>query len=562
MAKKTKAQLEEERLQREEEERKAKLAEEKRLNEEAERKRLEDLRIQEERRVFRENELCRLLEEQSKLNDESVTRFQRLTAEEEYEMKRVEWEQYRNPNENDTMNMSESDMNTFLSLCEENTTQDWKELFDYVQVIQNVGQSIEYKWCESLVNRNENFQRSTAINIQRCVQQIYQKLDRATANFLRFAETKLNDRSEVLVEEYAKEVSIGIWGSYADIRPIRKSIIFEKQGIQIDVPKQILQHDAGFLFRIIRLSLDPYTPTAYHPPSPSSSNGTASATATGGTRAGAGGITGTQIPSHPPLSPPSSSHGLHASSPLYDTNQFTVIGDIITLDILRPPPPAYNLRAKRWILRDKSAIHLNLQKSHYPSSVSCKVLLRVPDEVMMTDDISLMWYDPDSCSWKPDGISDFQYTESNKTAQFYVTTVGTFALVKDRTHDFPYRRWSCTPLRPPLFSSASTLSSSVSSDRAEGGENLMRFTIMTQGSQEVVIDLIGTKVKLIRPMNRQLSDLVNVELPMGILLRALAKRGLNLLPLPQTPQQSKKVLLPCHPSLSVSSLTMLCPTYT
>jgi hypothetical protein len=542
MAKKTKAQLEEERLQREEEERKAKLAEEKRLNEEAERKRLEDLRIQEERRVFRENELSRLLEEQAKLNDENVTRFQRLIAEEEYEKKREEWEQYRNPNENETMNMSESDMNTFLSLCEENMTQDWKELFEYVQVIQNVGQSIESKWCESLVNRKEAAQRSTAINIQRCVQQIYQKLDRATANFLRFAETKLNDRSEVLVEEWAKEVSIGIWGSYADIRPIRKSIIFDKQGIQIDVPKQILQHDAGFLFRIIRLSLDPYTPTAYGASATTTAAGGGGSTAT----TGIGG--GSPIPSHPLTSPPPSSHGLHSAhstSPVYDTNQFTVIGDLITLDILRPPPPAYNLRAKRWILRDKSAIHLNLQKSHYPSSVSCKVLLKVPDEVMMTDDITLMWYDPDSCSWKSDGISDFQYTESNKTAQFYVTTVGTFALVKDRAHDFPYRRWSTTPLRPPLSSS--------SLERSEGEENLMRFTVMTQGSQEVVIDIIGTKVKLIRPMNKQLSDLINIELPMGILLRALAKRGLNLLPIPQTPQQAKKVFdHPTPPSLTLT----------
>jgi hypothetical protein len=203
---------------------------------------------------------------------------------------------------------------------------------------------------------------------------------------------------------------------------------------------------------------------------------------------------------------------------------------LITLDILRPPPPAYNLRAKKWILRDKSAIHLNLQRSHYPSSVSCKVLMKVPDEVMMTDDITLMWYDPETCSWKSDGISDFQYTETNKTAQFYVTTVGTFALVKDRANDFPYRRWSLTPIRAPLSSEIAA-------------ESATRFSVMTQGSQEVVIDIIGTKVKLIRPMNRQLSDLVNVELTMGVLLKSLAKRGLNLLPIPQSQQNAKKVRL-------------------
>lgn len=496
MAKKTKAQLEEERLLKEEEERKAKLAEEKRIQEENERKRLEDIRIQEERRVFRQNELARLIEEQSKLKDERKTREQQLIAEEEYELKREEWEAYRNPT-NSCENMTERDMNTFLTLCEENNMTEWKELFEFVKLIQDVGQNIDYKWCESLVNRNITSQISTENNVQRCTQQIYQKLDRATANLLRFTESKLNDRSELHVEEYSKEVSIGIWGSYADIRPIRKSIIFDKQGIQIDVPKQILQHDAGFLFRVIRLSLDPYTMTAYRPGSRSN------------------------------ISIASPSNSIQ-----YDENQYTVIGDLINIEIIRPPPPAYNLRAKKWILRDKSAIHLNLQKSHYPSSVSCKVLLKVPDEVIMTDDITLMWYDPESCTWKSDGISDFQYTESNKTAQFYITTVGTFALVKDRTNDFPYRRWSLTPIR--------SLSSSTINSPVEY-ENITRFTILTKINQEIVIDIIGTKVKLIRPMNKQLSDLVNVELSMGVLLRSLAKRGVNLLPIPPNSQKSKKV---------------------
>ena len=59
-AKKTKAELEAERLIREEEERKEQAAQEKRLLEEAEKKRLDDLRIQAERKAFRTAELERL----------------------------------------------------------------------------------------------------------------------------------------------------------------------------------------------------------------------------------------------------------------------------------------------------------------------------------------------------------------------------------------------------------------------------------------------------------------------------------------------------------------------
>ena len=95
MAKKSKAQLEEERLAREEEERKAKAAEEKRLAEEAERKRLEDIRIQEERKLFREGELARLLEEQKQWKDDQETRSQRLVAEENHEVRQRLYDAFR-----------------------------------------------------------------------------------------------------------------------------------------------------------------------------------------------------------------------------------------------------------------------------------------------------------------------------------------------------------------------------------------------------------------------------------------------------------------------------------
>jgi hypothetical protein len=86
MPKKSKAQLEEERLAREEEERKAKIAEEKRLAEEAERKRLEDIRIKEERRVFREGELARLREEQKLSKDQRLDRLVHYRAAESHEV--------------------------------------------------------------------------------------------------------------------------------------------------------------------------------------------------------------------------------------------------------------------------------------------------------------------------------------------------------------------------------------------------------------------------------------------------------------------------------------------
>ena len=68
-SKKSKAELEEERIAREEEERKAKILEDKRAAEEAERQRLENLRIQAERKAFREAEIVRLVEEKVLLDE-------------------------------------------------------------------------------------------------------------------------------------------------------------------------------------------------------------------------------------------------------------------------------------------------------------------------------------------------------------------------------------------------------------------------------------------------------------------------------------------------------------
>lgn len=162
--------------------------------------------------------------------------------------------------------------------------------------------------------------------------------------------------------------------------------------------------------------------------------------------------------------------------------------------------------------------------------------MKVPDEVIMSDDVTLMWYDNETNSWKTDGITDFQYTESNKTAQFYVTIVGIFALVKERTNDFPYKKWSMSPIRQ------NNLPISNDPEILNMNERVARFSITTQGNIEIVIDIVGTKVKLIRPGNRQLSDLINVELTIGALLRTLAKRGINLLPISPPSSQLKKVI--------------------
>jgi hypothetical protein len=85
-AKKSKAELEEERLAREEEERKLKAAEEKRLAEEREKKRQEELKLQAELKAHREKQFARLQEEYVEIADEKKSKLQQLEAEERKEV--------------------------------------------------------------------------------------------------------------------------------------------------------------------------------------------------------------------------------------------------------------------------------------------------------------------------------------------------------------------------------------------------------------------------------------------------------------------------------------------
>lgn len=85
-AKKTKAELEEEKLAREEEERKAKIAEDKRNAEDAEKRRLEQLRVEGEQKNARELELQRLKEEFEAITDDLKSKELQLLAEEKREV--------------------------------------------------------------------------------------------------------------------------------------------------------------------------------------------------------------------------------------------------------------------------------------------------------------------------------------------------------------------------------------------------------------------------------------------------------------------------------------------
>lgn len=381
-------------------------------------------------------------------------------------------------------------MNTFITLARDLECHSLKDVMELVVALEKAAQAVQDVWCDSLSIHNTKTQKRTLQNLFELRELIIEKLDFATVHLLRFVDQQLNDRAELNVEETATDVTIGMWASFNDIRPIRKSVQFEKLGAQIDLPKQILQQDARFVFRMVRMPITVSNFEAYSGISPDL-----------------------------PIEEVELYQKLHAKY---------IVGDMFSFDILLAPPPALTIRAKKWTMRDKSSAATTIRKSPYPSSVASRMFLKVPDTVVMSDDLRVARWDEEHREWTEDGITDFQYSEANRMVQFYITTTGTFALIKSRTIDMPYKRWAIT-----------TTSVKIAPEMSPNGELIAKkdpffeqraqMAINTQ-RHEILIDITGADCILVKPDNTNFNDLVGKRFSPGALFWRLQRRGVNLLP--------------------------------
>lgn len=312
---------------------------------------------------------------------------------------RIEWEKFQEPSGQPDAS-SERDMNTFISLTEESKPETIPEMLDIVKKIEVMALAVQDVWSDSYANKDANAQNHALSCLSEFSSLIQAKVDQATASYLHFIESHLSEKLELNLEESALGVYVGMWASMNEgaMRPGRKSVQLEKMGIQLDIPKQVLQQ-VPFVHRVIKIPIDPFSMTAY------------------------------------------------SALPSCSTHKI-VVSDLIYVDILVPPPLPFVLRAKKWLIRDSSADAAHtLKKSQYPSSVPCKFMIKVPGEILMTDGVKIALWNPDTREWMEDAVQDYQYSESTRLVQFLMSTVGCLAFVRSRASDFPYKRWSLSPAR-------------------------------------------------------------------------------------------------------------------
>jgi hypothetical protein len=475
-SKKEKKETEEERAIREEAEHKAAELAAKKHAEEVEKARIAAETLNNERIAYRKEELLRLEAEKAIISERNEEKNKRRIYEDLTETSRLDWEKYKDPSD-EFDPTSERDLNTFISLTSDINVNDLKDCIGVVKNIEQVITNVECVWSDSVANKNLALQTLSKNYLIKFSTMILEKLDLATVKILRFVDNHVNDRHEINIEEIANKSGIGLWTCTSEIRPIRKSVHFEKLGVQIDIPKQILQQDARFVHRVIRMPTDIYTLNSYE------------------------------------------------NDSLKSNTKF-VLGDIILIDIVYPLANAHILRAKKWTIRDASETNQTIRRSAYPSSVACRCFIKVPDNVIMSDDVRIGIWNEEKKEWSEDGITEYQYSETTRNVQFYMTVTGIVALIKDRNIELPYKQWSLKTVREISVRDTDAFNSTFVNPLYE---KQARLAVSTQ-RREVVIDINGSLCKLVKPVLKQLSHLIGVEMSPGNLLFNLQKCGINLFP--------------------------------
>lgn len=471
--KKTKEQLAEERLARELEEKKLRELEEKRLMVEAEKRRVEEQKIAEMRRSLRSSELDRLKSEYEAYVLKRGAWNERFLSEDAKESDEHEWREFSNPS-NEPHPDREREVNSFISQIQATEVNTLAEAMKICSRIERVAYPMIMKWGSDVVAQNQNMQVRSSHFVEVLSNLLLEKIDDATIHVLRMVDLHVNDKSELNLEASSGRVLVGLWG-YMGSQPLnRKTIEFSKMGFEISVPRPILQHEVKFIHRVVRYPFESQSMAAYYE---------------------------------------SSTHNAFEGN----TSKY-VVGDLHVVELLYPPPKFSTIRAKKWIIRDRSAVSMSVRRSAYPSTATTKCTMRVSDDIIMSEDIRVAFWNLESRDWTESGVADYQWNETERKVDFYLTALGTLGLVRDRAADMPYRSWSLKAIHDVPCE-----------ENIDSYEQHARLSLHTK-TRLVVIDIIGSQCRLIAPNDASTADIVGKEMSPGALCALIQRKGINIMP--------------------------------
>eukprot|EP00916_Digyalum_oweni_P007992 GHVL01013398.1.p1 GENE.GHVL01013398.1~~GHVL01013398.1.p1 ORF type:complete len:603 (+),score=96.37 GHVL01013398.1:273-2081(+) len=199
------------------------------------------------------------------------------------------------------------------------------------------------------------------------------------------------------------------------------------------------------------------------------------------------------------------------------TSQFLPIGGILNLQLLGVPP--FPRQMKGWEVRPDFHKWKDLMIMPYPNAQVAtaahpsRIEYLLPSNVVIDENCEVRWWDKENYIWSKEHVTDFKVesTESlAKRVSFFALKLTMYAVVQDRTVDFPYKWWYVRPLSKKCF----------------------QFTIQCyRDSLKFSFRVSCDGIQLETPVCQELQELTNL-LPMKAseLLTKLKYSGINLLP--------------------------------
>lgn len=242
--KKSKEEIEAERIAREEEERIAAELEKKRLEEERIAAEKAHLARQQELSKLRSEELIRLRAEQDDSQQGLAQFTRRLTEVEAQSQANMEWKRYVNcsrmPNP-----LSETELNTFVSEWTTDGVLELEETLSTCIETETVASDITSYASTSRgrgdMKQAEKFDQYA--NKLRDAQ--LKKVDYATSSLLTNASQYTNEKNECKISSNAGSLKFGLWVNVA-LKPFRLKVVdFGKTGIIVDIPKPLALHSVA-----------------------------------------------------------------------------------------------------------------------------------------------------------------------------------------------------------------------------------------------------------------------------------------------------------------------------
>jgi cancer susceptibility candidate protein 1 len=397
--KKSKEELEAERLAREEEERIAAELEAKRLEEERIAAEKAYKERQEELTRLRSEELARLRTEQDDSSQGLAQFTRRLSEVEAQSQANGEWKRYVNctrmPNP-----LSETELNTFVAEWVEDGVFDLEETLSTCIETETVASDITSYASTARgrgeAQRAENFDQYA--NKLRDAQ--LKKIDYTTASLLNNAAQYTNEKNECKISSNAGSLKFGVWINVA-LKPFRLKVVdFGKTGIVVDIPKPLALHSVAV--RVL-----------YHPAN----------------HVAGGAASGIEAP----------------------------VGGVLHMDLLQMPPQERNV--KGWVMRQVTTLSNDVGRMLYPPGSShdsgassnappLRVKCVVPPNVVVPSELKMGWWNAGERRWMEDGVSDANFDAESRLLSFHTTQLQSIAMIQPRHLDLPVAKWSIRPTGP------------------------------------------------------------------------------------------------------------------